>query len=112
MNAVYGKFIENVKSYRVFRLCVGAADQQQKLMANPNWKNTQIIDCETTIEEFAPRTIFYNKALAVGLTILGKYSYVMNIFIDVYTFVCFRLRKISSDRFLLRGFETTIRIAD
>ena len=38
-NAVYGKFIENVRQYRTFKLCVGSAQKQQVYTSSPLWNS-------------------------------------------------------------------------
>ena len=69
-NAVYGKFIENVRQYRTFKLCVGSAQKQQVYTSSPLWNSSHYVNANTSVEELLPEVIMFNKALAVGLAIL------------------------------------------
>ena len=69
-NAVYGKFIENVRQYKRYKLCVGNAEAHQKWVSNPLWVSSTYVNKEITIEELLPKVVEFDKCLAVGLAIL------------------------------------------
>ena len=69
-NAVYGKFIENVRKYKNYKLCVGSAQKQQIFTSSPLWTCSHYVNVNTSVEELLPETVRFNKALAVGLAIL------------------------------------------
>ena len=69
-NAVYGKFIENVRKYKNYKLCVGSAQKHQAFTSSPLWACSHYVNVNTSVEELLPETVRFNKALAVGLAIL------------------------------------------
>lgn len=69
-NAVYGKFIENVRRYKVYKICDGSAENHQKSVSKPLWVSSTYINKDMSIEEFLPKIVEFDKCLAVGLAIL------------------------------------------
>lgn len=88
-NAVYGKFIENVRQYKKYKLCVGNAENHQKAVSNPLWVSSTYVNKDLTIEEFLPKIVEFDKCLAVGLSILdiSKVS-LLKYFISCQKIIC------------------------
>ena len=76
VNAVYGKFIEQVRDYVECKIC-HTQKQTLKWISCPRYTSMKIISKELVIIFLKPPKIVLNKAYAIGFTILELSKYFM-----------------------------------
>jgi hypothetical protein len=76
VNAVFGKFIERVRNYLDCKICY-TRETAQKWISSPRYTAMKIISKNLTIIFLRPKKLTFNKAYAIGFSILELSKYFM-----------------------------------
>lgn len=76
VNAVFGKFIEQIRSYLECRFCT-TEEQFRKWVTNPRYQSFKDVCEELAIVFLKPTRLVFNKAYAVGFSILDLSKFFM-----------------------------------
>ena len=73
VNSTYGKMIENIENYSTMKIVIGPPSELLKASSHFRWKNSIIINENTSIQMYHPAVYTYNKPIGSGFAVL-EYS--------------------------------------
>lgn len=76
VNAVFGKFIEQVRNHLDAKICTSTKDAE-KWITSPRFSNMKIISDDLVIVFLTPARVFLNKPYSIGFSILDLSKYFM-----------------------------------